>query len=209
MARRSHVAAAVVLAWSVVGCGSAAGPGGDGSTCPFDGTDRIAYDGTATVDVAYADALGATYEQTYTRTDAGVEVEPPVTDGALVEPNPVHLTLGTRDDAVLGTVVVNSAVPFVDPEDGEHFILTYWALVADCDRITGTLTDNHPGATLANEVWARKDLGGGAGAIDWPFRFATGATLEATADGRSIDVVVRGKDVEGILTFTIHLTATA
>jgi hypothetical protein len=210
-ARRRLCALLVLLA--SCGDGSLAGGGvtvtGGDLECAFDGARRPEYRGTAEVAVAYRDVFGNAYERTFTRADAGIEIEPPVVDEAQTEPNPVHLSFGTVDQATDGAFIGNSAIPFIDPEDGVHFLLTYWSLTADCDRLSGTLSQNHQreGIGAVNSVTAQKNLGAGLGYTTWPFTMGDGTTLEATGGDGGVTLTVRGSDVEGILNFTITFTS--
>lgn len=185
-------------------------PDGNGSDCAFDGTRSREFEGTAVVDLSYRDALGESYERSHTRTDAGLELGPPAQDGALRETNPLHLAFGTVDQLAQGSFAGISAVPFVDPEDGDRAILGYWTLTASCDRLAGTLSNSHKseGFDIANTVMAQRHIGPGLGFMDWSFRMDDGTTLEARVDGDRVELTITGRDVEGRLGFTIRVTAT-
>lgn len=211
--RLGALAAGVLLLLTSCGDGSPTGGGvtatGGDLECAFDGARSPKYRGTAEVAVAYRDVFGNAYERTFTRADAGIEIAPPVVDEARTEPNPVHLSFGTVDQATDGAFIANSAVPFIDPEDGVHFLLTYWSLTVECDRLSGTLSENHQreGIGVVNSLTAQKNLGAGLGYTTWPFVMGRGTTLEAAGGTGGVTLTVRGSDVEGILDFTITFTS--
>ena len=183
-----------------------------GAGTPDGITQKIEYKGKATTTITYLDGAATVISQRTFYDDVSVGIGPPQQAGSIVESNPLHLFLGPISTPTAeGQISVFSAIPFKDRRDGVQYLLQYWTLRLNGNKISGTLSDTHMAeASVVNFLNGNKEIVPGRpemGTMIWPYPIGKNAKLEGTFNMREIRIRIQGNVSDESRSFTSTIVA--